>query len=256
MKKISIFIAVCLFISFGLKAQNADSYSTDTVLMYYNGSVIYQNNAANINSLKMTDNTSNLLITEDENTVTLPISTIDSIVFSQTGAEYSNIVYVTYADDTAYVVNNVGSEDIAVTVSGANVSILTAAGITDIEYYLSGTSSDGSFYLESDKKFKISLGGLDLTSLTTIPIRLKKDKTTIFNIVDGTINTLTDNSASDGKAVINTKGETTFTGTGTLTCVANKKNGISSDNTLTFAEPTINVTVNADAGKGIKSDRC
>ena len=66
MKKISIFIAVCLFISFGLKAQNADSYSTDTVLMYYNGSVIYQNNAANINSLKMTDNTSNLLITEDE----------------------------------------------------------------------------------------------------------------------------------------------------------------------------------------------
>ena len=162
MKKISIFIAICLFISFGLKAQNADSYSTDTVLMYYNGSVIYQNNAANINSLKMTDNTSNLLITEDENTVTLPISTIDSIVFSQTGAEYSNIVYVTYADDTAYVVNNVGSEDIAVTVSGANVSILTTAGITDIEYYLSGTSSDGSFYLESDKKFKISLGGLDL----------------------------------------------------------------------------------------------
>lgn len=254
MKKISIFIAVCLFISFGLKAQDVDSYSTDTVLMYYNGSVIYQNNAANINSLKMTDNTSNLLITEDENTVTLPISTIDSIVFSQTGAEYPNIVYVTYADDTAYVVNNVGSEDIAVTVSGANVSILTTAGITNIEYYLSGTSSDGSFYLESDKKFKISLGGLDLTSLTTIPIRLKKDKTTIFNIVDGTINTLTDNSASDGKAVINTKGETTFTGTGTLTCVANKKNGISSDNTLTFAEPTINVTVNADAGKGIKSD--
>ncbi|MBQ9254277.1 MAG: carbohydrate-binding domain-containing protein [Bacteroidales bacterium] len=249
MKKISILLVISLFSFWGIKAQ-------DTVLMYHNGNVIYQNDVTKVSNFKMTDNTSNLLINEQENNVTLPINSIDSIVFSNQGASYSNIIYVTYSDDTAYIVNNVQSEDIEITVSGADVSILTNAGLTNIEYYLSGTSSNGSFYLESDKKFELSLGGLELTSLSTIPIRLKKNKTTTINVVDGTTNVLTDNSASDGKAVINTKGETTFIGTGTLTCIANKKNGISSDNTLTFEEPTVNIAINADEGKGIKSDDC
>ncbi|MBR1769697.1 MAG: carbohydrate-binding domain-containing protein [Bacteroidales bacterium] len=247
MKKISLLFLVSLFSILGLRAQ-------DTVLMYHNGSVVYQNNVGNVSSLRMTDNTSNLLIDETSNTFALPVSSIDSIVFSSHGAEYSNIVYVTYDEDTAYVVNTTGSDDIDISINGADVSIITNAGLNGIEYFLSGTSSNGSFYLESDKKFKLSLGGLDLTSLSTIPIRLKKNKTTTINVVDGTTNVLTDNSASDGKAVINTKGETTFKGAGTLTCIANKKNGISSDNPLIFEEPNLNITVNANAGKGIKSD--
>ncbi|MDO5759752.1 MAG: carbohydrate-binding domain-containing protein [Bacteroidota bacterium] len=248
MKKINILLVICFLTLFVAKAQ-------DTILMYHNGSVVYQNDIQNISNLKMTNNTSNLLITEEEGSTTLPISSIDSIIFGSNTNETANIVYVIYEEDTAYVLNMLeDNSNITTTVSGANVSIIAETGISNIEYYLVGSSSDGSFYLESDKKFKLSLGGLDLTSLTTIPIRLKKDKTTTIEVVNGTENTLTDNSASDGKAVINTKGETTFTGAGTLTCIANKKNGISSDNDLIFSSPTIDIIVNADAGKGIKSD--
>jgi hypothetical protein len=247
MKKISILI-VCIMFSM-------IAFCQDTLLMYHSGSVIYQNNISNIDSLKLGNSTSNLLINTSSNQTSFPISGIDSIIFASQGNNTtSNIVYVIYNGDTATVINPITDTNFLVSVSGANVTITTTAEISNIEYHLSGTSSDGSFLLNSDKKFSLTLGGLSLTSLTTTPIKLSKNKDVTITIANNTTNTLTDNANSDGKAVINSKGNTTITGDGTLVCNALKKNGISSDNDIIINGGNITVNNSANVSKSLKSD--
>lgn len=247
MKKISILI-ISLLVSL-------IAFSQDTLLMYRSGSVIYQNKISSIDSLKLTNNANTLLINSNSSQTNFPISGIDSIVFSNQGSDVtSNVVYVEYDDDTANVVYSITDTNFIVSVNGANVSITTTAGISNIEYHLSGTSNDGSFLLSSDKKFALTLGGLNLTSLTTTPIKLSKNKDVTINLANNTTNTLTDNANSDGKAVINSKGNTTINGEGTLICNALKKNGISSDNNIIINSGNITVNNSSNASKSIKSD--
>src|SRR5574344_515546 len=231
------------------------AWSQDTIMMYHSGNVIYQNSISVIDSLKLTNSTSDLLIQSSGNQTLLPVSGIDSIIFANNGSqETSKVVYIIYNGDTAIVINPITDTNFVVSVSGANVAITTEAEISNIEYHLSGTSSNGSFTLNSDKKFLLTLGGLNLTSTSTVPIKLSKNKETTINIVSGTTNTLTDNTNSDGKAVLSSKGNTTFTGNGTLICNALKKNGISSDNNIIINGGNITVNNSADASKAIKSD--
>jgi hypothetical protein len=247
MKKISILIVCMLF--------SMIAFCQDTLLMYHSGNVIYQNNISNIDSLKLGNSTSNLLINTSGNQTSFPISGIDSIVFASQGTNTtSNIVYVIYNGDTATVINPITDTNFLVSVSGANVSITTTAGISNIEYHLSGTSSDGSFLLNSDKKFSLTLGGLSLTSLTTTPIKLSKNKDVTITIANNTTNTLTDNANGDGKAIINSKGNTTITGSGTLVCNALKKNGISSDNDIVINGGNITINNSTNVSKSLKSD--
>lgn len=251
MKKISILIMACLLGFAGLKAQ-------DTMSVYRMGSVIYQNAIENINSMSLHDNANNFYInTSTGSPITIPVAGIDSIIFGETQAEALQMVYVTYNGETASVETypEISSENFQVSITGADVSIVTNLGQADIVYSLAGQSDNGSFLLESDKAFKLSLAGLTLNSNTTAPIKLSKNKTTTVEILYGTTNTLTDNVAGNGKAVFSTKGATTFVGGGSLVINANKKNGISSDNGVTIESGTIHIEHNQPASKGIKCDK-
>ena len=247
MKKIFFALTLSLIMSFGLSAQNA-------MWIYNSNGTITTYKVSEIDSLNFTSNMVNMLLFQNGSSNDLSVASIDSIVFKPMQEIEPTMVYVEFSNNGATVLHEIESEDFVVNVEGANVSIVTNAGIENLQYYLSGQTSDGSFSLESDTDFKLILNGVDITSSSNVPLNLTKEVGREIIVTNGTTNFLTDNTDSDGKAVINTKGATVISGSGSLTVNASKKHGISSDNDIIINGVTLNINHSAAASKGLKSD--
>ena len=247
MKKIFFALTLSLIMSFGLSAQNA-------MWVYNSNGTITTYKVSEIDSLNFTSNMVNMLLFQNGNDNNFSVENIDSIVFKPMQEIEPTMVYVEFSNNGATVLHKIESEDFVVNVEGANVSIVTNAGIENLQYYLSGQTSDGSFSLESDTDFKLILNGVDITSSSNVPLNLTKEVGREIIVTNGTTNFLSDNTDSDGKAVINTKGTTVISGGGSLTVNANKKHGISSDNDININGVTLTINHNGEASKGLKSD--
>ena len=224
-------------------------------LCIYNsdGSIITYN-TTDIDSIKFSPDEIDMLLYQGEDLDSFIVAEIDSIRFKPIEDYESSAIYIDYKEELATVRHNITSEDFIVTIDGADVSIVTNAAIEGLQYYLSGTTSNGSLSLESDMTYDVILNNVEITSTTTVPLNLPKNIERNIIIANGTTNILTDNTDSDGKAVINTKGATNIKGHGSLTINANKKHGISSDNNINIADATLNINHTAEASKGLKSD--
>ena len=247
MKNIFYALTLSLIISFVLPAQNA-------MWVYNSNGTITTYKVDELDSLNFTTNMLEMLMFQNGSSNILSVEKIDSIVFRPAQDIEPSMIYIEFFDNTATVLHEIESEDFVVNVDGANVSIVTNAGIENLQYYLSGKTSDGSFSLESDTDFELILNGVDITSSSNVPLNLTKEAEREIIVANGTTNYLTDNTDSDGKAVINTKGTTVISGSGSLTVNASKKHGISSDNDIIINGVTLNINHSAAASKGLKSD--
>ena len=149
-----------------------------------------------------------------------------------------NNVTVTKADNIAQYVMTA--------VNGAYVSIVqdeTAGANTsgEIIYSLSGSSTDGSFYLEGSYKATVILNGLDLTCTTGPAIDIQNGKRINVSVASGTENTLTDAAGGDWKGAFVCKGHPKFKGKGTLTVNGKTAHGIWSKEYVEVKNCTINI---------------
>ena len=244
--KMLFIILLLSFIANHANAQNA-------MWIYNSNGTVSTYNIAEIDSLNFTPNMIDMLLYQDGNNNNFSVSEIDSIIFKPAQDIEPSSIYVEFNNNGATVRHEVSSEDFIVNVDGANVSIVNSS-VENLSYYLSGTTSDGSFTLESEVAYNIILDNIELTSTTTVPLNLSKNVERNIILANSSSNILTDDTESDGKAVINTKGTTNISGNGTLTINANKKHGISSDNDININGVTLNINHTADESKGLKSD--
>ena len=221
-------------------------YNADGTIITYDTS--------EIDSITFSPDDVNMFLYHGDDIDNFYVAAIDSIKFRENQDVESSAIYVEYNDNTAIVRHNINSVDFVVNIDGANVSIVTNAALDKLQYYLSGTTSDGSFSLESDMSYDVILNNVDITSSNTIPLNLTKKVERNIIVANGSNNILTDTEDSDGKSVINTKGATNISGYGVLTINANKKHGISSDNDININGVTLNINHTADESKGLKSD--
>ena len=162
---------------------------------------------------------------------------------------------VSYDGSTASVTvaGNV-AQYVTPTVSGAHVSIAQSDDLAEeITYTLSGTSTDGEFYMSGSYKATIELNGLTLTNATPVysgaAVHIQNGKRIKVKIVTGTTNTLSDASTGSQKGCLYIKGHAEFAQKGTLNVVGNVKHGIKTGEYFTIKNATINVT--SAAGDGI-----
>ena len=157
--------------------------------------------------------------------------------------------------------NSYEDEDVAISVSGAHVTVNAAK---KIDYILQGTSTDGNFKLYSEKKFILDLNGLTLANKSGAAINIQKgsdgDKRCYLRVKDGTANTLSDGATyvttdgEDEKGVIFSEGKLLISGTGTLSVKANGKHGIVSDDYV-YLHAGTNTDIRPAAGcHGIKAN--
>lgn len=192
-----------------------------------------------------------------------------------------NSVTVTDGKDTNYEVviyDSTDTETEPVIVTSEDSTTYSVPESSNGELLVSVKKKGGSYVFEGNGKGSIAvkkeatndavlyLNGLELSSSFTSVVTVKKDSTascTIY-VVDGTENTLTDNSFNNDdsnpdniaaeNAVMKFKDSSNviFDGKGVLNINGNGKNGIKANNIVTFNG---NVTFNIDAlDNGISSD--
>ena len=171
----------------------------------------------------------------------------------------NNTVSVTYNDTTATVVvaDNI-SQYITTTISGAHVSLAQSSEVSEeITYRLSGTTSDGEFYISGSYKATLELDNLNLTNLNPVnsgaAIHVENGKRIKVKVLAETTNTLVDAATGSQKGCFYVKGHPEFSQQGTLNVIGNKKHAIKSGEYLSVKDATINVT--SAQGDGISCNQ-
>ena len=163
-----------------------------------------------------------------------------------------------------------GSYDgITITTDGTDVTIVSTA--KKVQYVLSGTCSDGSFKIYSDKKFVLQLDGITLNNPSGPAINIQNGKTieedggyphkAVYVLgSDGTTKTLTDGSCysqsvtidgidEDQKACFFSEGQLIFSGAGTLNVTGNNRHAVRSDDYIRLRNSVkMNITANGEDG--------
>ena len=158
-----------------------------------------------------------------------------------------NTVEVAYNGDKVVVniADNI-NDYVTVAIELANVKITQSDKVADnapgeIYYILSGSSTNGSFYLSGSYKCSITLNGLDLTNPNGPAIDIQNGKRVNLRIENETTNSLTDGAGGDWKGCFVCKGHTEFKGKGTLTVNGKTAHGIWSKEYIEIKNCTINV---------------
>ena len=121
-------------------------------------------------------------------------------------------VSVAYSNDTATVTaDSIANQYLTITQSGAHVSIAQSSDLaTEITYNLSGTSTDGEFYMSGSYKATIELNGLTLTNATPVysgaAVHIQNGKRIKVKVVTGTTNSLVDAASGTQKGCLYIKG--------------------------------------------------
>ena len=174
-------------------------------------------------------------------------------------AQNDNTVEVVYDGTTATVsvADNV-AQYLTVNQQGAHVSIAQSDSLaTEITYRLSGTTTDGEFYMSGSYKATIELNGLTLTNATPVysgaALHIQNGKRINVKVVTGTTNTLADAATGSQKGCLYVKGHAEFKQQGTLNVVGNVKHAIKAGEYISLKNATLNIT--SAVGDGISCNQ-
>ncbi len=134
--------------------------------------------------------------------------------------------------------------------SGSTITI-SAAGV----YNVSGVLTNGQLLIESDdtENVNLLLNGVNITNKTSSAISITKAEKVVVNLVDGTVNTLTDGtyaSSDEKNATLYSKSDLSFFGKGKLIVNANYQDGIVSKDGLIIESGVFEVKATDDAIRG------
>lgn len=189
--------------------------------------------------------------------ILMTVLSLTTAAWAQTPSD--NTVEVNYNGTTATVAvaDNV-AQYLTVTQNGAHVSIAQSSDLaSEITYKLSGTSTDGEFYMSGSYKATLELNGLTLTNVTPVysgaAIHIQNSKRINVKVATGTTNTLVDAASGSQKGCLYVKGHAEFKQQGTLNVVGNVKHAIKAGEYISVKNATINVT--SAVGDGISCNQ-
>ena len=213
------------------------------------GNVTYQFPASQTGEMTYSDGTSLTIMGKTFSLSDISSMTVDDATVSD------GSISVAYSGTSANVTvaGNI-AQFVEPTVSGAHVSIAQSSDLAEeITYTLSGTSTDGEFYMSGSYKATVELNGLTLTNATPVysgaAVHIQNGKRIKVKVVTGTTNTLVDAANGSQKGCLYIKGHAEFAQKGTLNVAGNVKHAIKTGEYITLKNATINVT--SAVGDGI-----
>lgn len=173
-------------------------------------------------------------------------------------------VMVLYSGTTASVTSSDSSVKYYVDGTYVTIDMLTNS-VENVEIIVSGKSDDGQLKIYGEKKFKLTLSGLELTSGKGPAINNQCKKRMFVHLAEGSTNRLTDaasysedprylnggsSSSEDRKGCFFSEGNLIFSGTGVLVVDGNYKHGIVTDGYF-YMRPGVTVVVTGAAKNAI-----
>jgi hypothetical protein len=224
-------------------------YATNYLFVFTSDKSVTAIDRSSIDSIKFTSNQTLLSIYKGNSiAASYDLSAIDSLTFGNVNA---NEVSIIYSASGVAVTNPFAGKGIDITITGGDVTVTSKLTDTQINYILSGTTSDGSLKLYSNYKYQLTLSGVNITNTDGPAINIQSGKKCTLVLADGTTNTLADGasyagSTEDQKATLFSEGQIAFDGTGTLNVSSISKHAIASDDYISISNGVINIT---SAGK-------
>ena len=218
------------------------TYSTAQTMNIEIGQVKYQFPAEQVGLMNYADGTTLTVVDK-----VFTLADVSSMYVND-AVVVDNTVSVVYNETSATVTvaGNV-AKYLTITVSGAHVDIAQSDDLEqEITYILSGSSTDGEFYMSGSYKATLELNRLTLTNKTPVTsgaaIHIQNGKRIKVKVMDGTTNTLVDCASGSQKGAFYVKGHPEFSKSGVLNVVGNLKHAIKSGEYIELKEATLNVT--------------
>ncbi|GAB3273514.1 hypothetical protein GCM10027347_45960 [Larkinella harenae] len=186
------------------------------------------------------DSTSTLSAKAEGSTTTA--ANADDLLANST---FSSTVTITFGSTVA-ISNPLANN--GVTVTETNGDVVINSTVAEVAYVLSGTTTNGSVKIYSEKKFKLTLNGVTITNTDGPAINIQSGKRAFVVLADNTTNTLTDgatyaaNETEDMKGAFFSEGQLIFSGNGSLTVQGNNKHAIVSDDYIRIISGNITVS--------------
>ena len=205
------------------------------------GNVTYQFPASQAGAMPY-DNGSTLTVMNKAFT----LSEVTNMYVDETAVADSTISVVYRGSSAAITVAGNIAQYVTITQSGAHVKIDQSSSLDkEITYMLSGTTTDGEFYMSGSYKATIVFNGLTLTNATPVysgaAVHIQNSKRIDVKVATGTTNTLVDASTGSQKGALYIKGHAEFKQKGTLNITGNVKHGIKTGEYISIKNATINI---------------
>lgn len=178
---------------------------------------------------------------------------------------FTEKVNVIFNGSSATVTLSNGSK-VKYNIDGAYVTIdMLTNSVKNVEIIASGKSDDGQLKIYGEKKFKLTLNGLELTSAKGPAINDQCKKRVFVHLADGTTNKLTDCSSyskepyyltstgetdEDRKGCFFSEGNMIFSGSGILEVAGKYKHGIVTDGYM-WMRPGVTIVVTEAAKNAV-----
>ncbi|GAB3880968.1 carbohydrate-binding domain-containing protein [Spirosoma agri] len=201
---------------------------------------------ATTGSSVLIDSTTTYASTPEGSTVTA--ANADDLLANST---FSSTVTIGFGS-TITITNPMAAKGVTITEANGDVTINSTA--SEVAYVLTGTTTNGSVKVYSDKKFKLTLNGVNITNNDGPAINIQSGKRAFLILADNTTNSLTDGTTytasgtEDMKGTLFSEGQLIFSGTGSLTVKGNNKHAIASDDYIRLISGTIIITSAASDG--------
>jgi hypothetical protein len=157
-------------------------------------------------------------------------------------------VTIHFNGSVATIGNPYSASGVTVSVEQADVSVVSEK--QDVEYIVSGTTSNGSLTIQSAKNLKLTMESARITATTLPAIQITGDVTTEI-VLNGT-SSLSDGANNTKNATLISKGGFVFGGYGTLQISGLAKHAISSSKDIRVESG--NITIPAAASDGFHSE--
>lgn len=206
---------------------------------------------SDIDSVEFSEDASTIYLFMGISKIEYPVSTIDSLSFGNN----SNTIKINYNGNTVSVLNPLAYEGVTVEVNGADVTIRSTNESKDIQYVLSGSTTNGSFKAYSLKGFSLGLNGVSITNTDGPAINIQSKKEVTVWLVEGTTSSLTDGAtyapavitggiAEDQSASFFSEGQLLINGPGNLTIQSygSEQHALASDDFIQVDNGNINIT--------------
>ena len=160
---------------------------------------------------------------------------------------YENAIIITFSSAGAAIDNPFAGQGVTIENSGAHVVITSALTDVELNYVLSGITSDGSVKIYGSKKFGLILNGTGITNPNGAAINVQNKKKCSLVLVDGTNNRLIDGEeyvyadSEDMKATFFSEGNVSVSGLGSLEIRGKNKHGLCVDGSLAISSGAINI---------------
>jgi len=235
-----------------------DQSRDQDILLIHSPNGIYQLLVYEIDSLYFNDEGSIAFFETAGSLHQINLSEIDSLSFS---SEFDADVYIDFAETTVSIVNSLEFLGVSVEVSGADVIVTSTADIDDINYVLSGATSDGMFKIYSENDFILTLDEVQITNQDGPAINIQADVDIYVELADGTTSILTDGATyadppngEDQKAAFFSEGQLLFSSGGSLIVngQGDDQHGLGSDDYIVINDG--NITIQSATKDGIHTN--